>query len=95
MKLPITIEYNSGDIETFVAQPPEWAKWERQTGFTISQASDKIGIWDLMFLAYNAKKRNSAGQPIKSFEVWCETIANVTTGDADPKDTPKEALTES
>lgn len=31
MKLPITITYNSGDSATYVAQPPEWAKWERET----------------------------------------------------------------
>ena len=51
MKLPITITYNSGDEATYVAQPPEWAKWEKATGNTISQANDKTGIWDLMFLA--------------------------------------------
>ena len=51
MKLPITIEYNSGEQATYIAQPPEWAKWEKQTGNTISQAQDKIGISDLMFLA--------------------------------------------
>lgn len=51
MKLPITIEYNSGEQATYVAQPPEWAKWEKTTGNTISQAKDKLGMWDLMFLA--------------------------------------------
>jgi hypothetical protein len=51
MKLPITIKYNSGDEATYVAQPPEWAKWEKQTGLTIGQAQEKMGIWDLMFLA--------------------------------------------
>ncbi len=51
MKLPITIEYNSGEQATYVAQPPEWAKWEKQTGHTISQAKEKLGMWDLMFLA--------------------------------------------
>ena len=30
MKLPITIEYNSGEQATYIAQPPEWAKWEKQ-----------------------------------------------------------------
>ncbi len=52
MKLPITIEYNSGEQATYVAQPPEWAKWEKTTGHTISQAKEKLGMWDLMFLAY-------------------------------------------
>jgi hypothetical protein len=45
-----------------------------------------MGISDLMFLAYHAHKRESAGKPIKSFEIWCETVANVTVGDSE---TPK------
>jgi hypothetical protein len=91
MKLAITIEYNGGSIETYVAQPPEWAKWESKTGFTIQQAQDKIGISDLMFLAYHAMKRNEAGKPVKPFEVWMETVVDVTTGDNDPKATSAEA----
>ena len=87
MKLPITIEFNSGEQETYVARPPEWAKWEKQTGKTISQASQAIGIWDLMYLAYNASKRENPGKPIKSFDIWIDTVADVTAGDADPKAT--------
>ncbi len=63
MKLSITIEYNSGESATYIAQPPEWAKWEKTTGHTITKAQDHIGIWDLMFFAYNAHKRESAGKP--------------------------------
>lgn len=85
MKLAITITYNSGDEATYVAQPPEWAKWEKATGHTITKAQDSIGIWDLMFLAYNAHKRESAGKPIKSFDVWMETVADIKTGEDDPK----------
>ena len=85
MKLSITIEYNSGESATYIAQPPEWAKWEKATGHTIAKAQDNIGIWDLMFLAYNAHKRESAGKPIKSFEVWMETVADIKTGNDDPK----------
>ena len=91
MKLAITIEYNGGIIETYVAQPPEWAKWESKTGFTIQQAQDKVGISDLMFLAYHAMKRNEAGKPVKPFDVWMETVVDVTTGDNDPKVTSAEA----
>ena len=91
MKLAITIEYSGGQTETYVAQPPEWAKWESKTGFTIQQAQEKIGISDLMFLAYHAMKRNEAGKPVKPFEVWCETVADVTTGDNDPKAIRAEA----
>lgn len=91
MKLPITIEYNSGEQATYIAQPPEFAKWEKQTGNTIAKAQETIGIWDLMFLAYNAHKRENAGKPIKSFEVWMETVADVAAGESDPKATPQEA----
>jgi hypothetical protein len=85
MKLPITIEYNSGESATYIAQPPEWAKWEKQTGHTLSKAQEVIGIWDLMFLAYNAHKRESAGKPVKPFEIWMETVADVSTGLSEPK----------
>ena len=90
MKLPITIEYMSGDLATYTAQPPEWAKWENKTGYTISQAQDRIGISDLLFLAWNAMKREAGGKPVKSFEIWCETVSDVRTGDEDPKVTPPE-----
>jgi len=90
MKLPISIEYTAGNTETYIAQPPEWAKWEGKTGFTIQQAQEKIGIADLMFLAYHAMKREAAGKPVKPFEIWSETVADVTTGDNDPKATSAE-----
>jgi hypothetical protein len=91
MKLAITIEYTSGDTETYTAQPPEWVKWETKTGFTIQQVQDKIGISDLMFLAYHAMKRESAGKPVKPFEVWCETVVDVVVGDDSPKAISAEA----
>lgn len=94
MKLPITIEYNSGESATYIAQPPEWAKWEKQTGHTLSKAQEVIGIWDLMFLAYNAHKREAAGKPVKSFDIWMETVADVSTGISDPKATSPEASAE-
>lgn len=91
MKLPITITYNSGRIETYTAQPPEWAKWERETGNKITNAEGNIGIWDLMFLAYHAHKREAAGQPVKPFDVWSLTVEDVTAGESNPKVTQPEA----
>jgi hypothetical protein len=91
MKLPITIEYNSGEAVTYVAAPPEWVKWEKSTGHIISQAQEKIGLSDLMFLAYHAMKREAAGKPVKTFDIWCETVSNVLVGDTDPKVTESEA----
>jgi hypothetical protein len=91
MKLPITIEYSSGEQATYIAQPPEWAKWEKQTGNTIGQAQDKMGISDLMFLAYHAHKREAGGKPVKPYDAWMETVTDVIVGDADPKATQQEA----
>jgi hypothetical protein len=91
MKLPITIEYTAGNQETYTAQPPEWRKWEKDTGNIISQAQEKIGISDLLFLAYHAMKREAAGQPVKAFEIWCETVVEVTVGDTNPKAIDPEA----
>ena len=91
MKLPITIEYGNGESATYIAQPPEWAKWEQKTGNIISQAKDKMGISDLMFLAYHAMKRTAAGKPVKPFEAWCESVADVVVGVDDPKVSSVEA----
>ena len=85
MKLAITITYNSGEEATYTAQPPEWAKWEQKTSNIISQASEKIGVSDLMFLAYHAHKREAAGKAVKPYEAWMETVADIQVGDVSPK----------
>lgn len=95
MKLPITIEYNSGESATYIAQPPEWAKWEKTTSKTVSSAVDGIGVWDLLFLAYNAMKRESAGKSVKAFEVWMETVSDVSAGESNPKATQSGVSTDS
>jgi hypothetical protein len=91
MKLAITIEYNNGDTDTYVAHPAEWAKWETKTGHTIGQAQEKMGVSDLLFLSYHAMKREKAGQPVKPYEVWCETVSDIIVGDANPKVIQPEA----
>ena len=92
MKLQIQIETNDGKTVTTTAQPPEFAKWEQKTGFTIQQAQEKIGISDLMFLAWNALKREAAGKPVKPYEIWCDTVVDITVGnDEVPKATAEEA----
>ena len=88
MKSQITITYNSGEQATYVAQPPEYAKWEKATGKDLSQLR---GVWDIMFLAYNAMKREAAGKAVKPFEVWMETVADIQTEAIDPKATASEA----
>lgn len=92
MKLEIKIETGNGEIVTTTAQPPEFAKWEQKTGYTIQQAQEKIGISDLMFLAWNALKREAAGKPVKPYEIWCDTVVDITVGDTEaPKVTAEEA----
>lgn len=91
MKVAITIEYSSGESATYIAAPPEWAKWEQKTGNTIQQAQDKIGVSDLLFLAYNAMKRESAGKPVKPYEAWIETVSDISTESQDPKALKLEA----
>ena len=94
MKLPITIEFNNGEQATYIAAPPEWVRWEKSTGNTIAQAQDKIGISDLVFLAYYAMRREAGGKPVKPLEAWTDTIAEVIVGEASPKVIESEALQE-
>jgi hypothetical protein len=88
MKSEITITYNSGEQTIYIAQPPEYAKWEKTTGKSLSELN---GVWDILFLAYNAMKREAAGKPVKSFEVWMETVADIEVVNRDPKASPSEA----
>lgn len=82
MKSQITITYNSGDQATYLAQPPEYAKWEKATGKSMSELN---GMWDILFLAYNAMKREAAGKPVKSFDIWIDTVADVDVETQVPK----------
>ena len=92
MKQPITIEYITGEKATYTAHIPEFAKWERETGKTIADLEKVMGLWDLMFLAYHAHKREAAGKPVKSFEIWSEGVVDLSTkADESPKLTSQEA----
>lgn len=91
MKLNIEITYQSGESATYIAAPPDWQKWEQKTGFSIQQASEKIGISDLLFLAYSSMKREAAGKPVKGYELWCESVADIEGGSSNPKAIPSEA----
>ena len=91
MKLPIHIEYTNGESAIYIAQVPEWSKWEQKTGNTITQAQDKVGLNDLLFLAYHAMKRNAGGKAVKPYDAWCEGIVDVNVGDENPKVLSAEA----
>ena len=92
MKIGITIQYFSGEAESFIASTPEFVKWERKTGLKVTQLGENVGLDDLLFLAYNAKKRELAGQPIKPYEIWCDTVDEIRSEATEsPKATPSEA----
>jgi hypothetical protein len=92
MKAVFTIQYLSGESETVTASTPEYVRWERKTGLKVDQMEGNIGLDDLLFLAYTAKKREQAGQAIKAYEAWCDTVEEVRSEKTDsPKATPSEA----
>ena len=91
MRLPITIEFLDRSSETYIVQPPEWVKWEAKTSNTITQASEKMGISDFIFLAHSAMKRNAGGKAVKPLEAWTESVADVVVGEDIPKALSEEA----
>lgn len=82
MKKTITITYTNGDMATAVAYPPDFAKWEMATKKSISEFS---GMWDILFVAHSALKREAAGKPFKSLDIWMESVTDLSVGDDDPK----------
>jgi hypothetical protein len=88
MQQNITIKYNDGSEQTYQVRPPDYARWEMTTKKVISQFG---GMYDILFVAHNAMKRDAGGKPVKSLDIWMETVADVEVGDADPKVILEEA----
>ena len=88
MKQEITISYQSGDKATYVAYPPDFAKWEMATKKDISEFA---GMWDILFVAHSAMKREAAGKPVKPLEIWMESIVDLEVGVDNPKAIESEA----
>ncbi len=93
MKITIKIKYISGEEASYLAGLPEWAKWERKTGKSIFSMKDITAYQqaDFLDLAYFAYKRDAAGKPVKSQEVWELSVEEITIGDESPKATSPEA----
>jgi hypothetical protein len=93
MKLNIKITYTNGEEVTYVVGLPEWAKWERKTGKSIYSMKDILAYQqaDFLDLAYFAYKREAAGKPTKSQEIWELSIDEMTIGDESPKVSKPEA----
>ena len=88
MKKEITISYQSGDKATYVAYPPDFAKWEMATKKDISEFA---GMYDILFVAHSAMKREAAGKPVKPLEIWMESIVDLEVGVDNPKAIESEA----
>ena len=82
MQQQVTIKYNDGSEETYQVRPPDYAKWEMTTKKTISNFG---GMWDILYVAHSAMKRDAGGKPTKSLDIWMETVADVEVGGEDPK----------
>ena len=86
MKLKLNITFDSGSEQQVIAKLPEFAKWEKETGHKTSKAADVIGLWDMLFLAYHAAKRESAGKPMKNFDAWSDSVELIrVVSDESPK----------
>lgn len=91
MRTELEVTYISGEVATYVAANPEWVKWERKFETTVNEADSKLGLEGLNFLAYHAMKREAAGNPVKPYEIWIETVEAIDTRKSVPKAGPSEA----
>jgi hypothetical protein len=88
MQQNITIKYIDGTEDTFMVRPPDYARWEMATKKVISQFG---GMYDILFVAHSAMKREAGGKPTKSLDIWMESVLDLEVGAEDPKVTPGEA----
>ena len=88
MQQQSTIKYNDGSEENYQVRPPDYAKWEMATKKVISQFG---GMYDILFVAHSAMKRDAGGKPTKSLDIWMETVADVEVGSDSPKAIQEEA----
>ncbi len=88
MQQNITIKYIDGTEDTFMVRPPDYARWEMATKKVISQFG---GMYDILFVAHSAMKREAGGKPTKSLDIWMESVLDLEVGAEDSKVTPGEA----
>jgi len=95
MKLGFTIKYNSGEEATVICQPPEFARWEKESGKVLTKWGSEgyVGMWDMLFLCHSALVRTST-TPVRPFDAWMNIVDEckiAEVGDANPKVTQQEA----
>jgi hypothetical protein len=88
MQQLITIKYIDGTETSYQVRPPDYARWEMTTKKVISQFG---GMWDILYVAHSAMKREAGGKPTKTLDVWMESVADVEVGGDDPKVIQEEA----
>jgi len=88
MQAPINITYANGEEIEVMAYPPDFAKWERSEKKTIK---DFGAMWDILFIAHSAIKREAGTKPVKPLDVWMESVTNIELGSDSPKVTSEEA----
>ena len=88
MQQNITIKYNDGTETTYQVRPPDYARWELTTKKVIAQFG---GMWDILYVAHSAMKRDAGNKTVKPLDVWMESIADVEVGDENPKVIQEEA----
>ena len=88
MQQQITIKYVDGTETTYQVRPPDYAKWELTSKKVIAQFG---GMWDILYVTHSAMKREAGGQPIKTLDVWMESVADIEVGGEDPKVIQEEA----
>lgn len=84
MKIEFNIEYTNNQSEKVVAQLADLAKWEKETNKTVRDLPS-AGIWDTLFVAYQALKRQNNPQATKPFDKWCESVETIDGKYDDPK----------
>jgi hypothetical protein len=82
MQQSITIKYQDGSEAQYTVRPPDYARWEMTTKKVISQFG---GMWDILYVAHLAYKRDAGSKTTKLFEAWMESVSDVEVGDGDPK----------
>lgn len=87
MQQDITIKYADGSETTYTVRPPDYARWEMTTKKVISQFG---GMWDILYVAHLAYKRDAGSKTTKPFDAWMESVSDVQVGDGDPKATSAE-----
>ena len=58
---------------------------------TKKDISEFAGMWDILFVAHSAMKREAAGKPVKPLEIWMESIVDIEVGVDNPKAIKSEA----